>query len=64
MKPITGFSFKTKYLERKETALTKDKKWNSGSVSKGTIFIKEDKFFSAFHWHVLYYQEVLQKQER
>lgn len=55
MKPITGFSFKTKYLERKETALTKDKKWNSGSVSKGTICIKEDKFFSAFHWHVLYY---------
>lgn len=49
MKPITGFSFKTKYLERKETALTKDKKWNSGSISKETIF------FSAFHWHVLHY---------
>ena len=44
--------FKTKYSERKEIALTKDRKWNSGSTKKRDhthLLKKTTGFFLAFH---------------
>lgn len=57
--PITGFSFKTKYSERKETALTKERRWNSGFIKKTdkhkhTYLLKKiTGLFSAFHRHYI-----------
>lgn len=53
--PVTGFSIKTKYSERRDCSHKGQRGILVSLKKKLYILNKITGFFSAFHWHLLYY---------